>query len=75
MATTPSAEDSARKILSIFKAHHRRAGEVIVAGALQRALAADPRYLQAGMAFAVEKGWVENLGNSFRLTEAGFAQM
>jgi hypothetical protein len=78
MATAPSAEESARRILRIFLDHDQRAGDV-----LQQNTFIDPfaqpgwktSDYNAGIAYAVAQGWLEpvTLG-SHRLTSDGFAE-
>ena len=80
MATLPSPEESAREILNIFVKHFNgRPGHVLrinnfTAVWLPRGLANED--FKPGMEYAASKQWVEVLdnGDSFRLTEAGFAE-
>jgi hypothetical protein len=83
MAQLPTAEETARTILDIFVSHfNNRAGDVLGFGNFnaiwhQRGLrTAD---FKPGMEYAVKQGWVDVVpadpgGESFRLTDAGFAE-
>jgi len=79
IATLPTAEQSARAILGIFKTHNVRAGQVLMAGAvnvpfLQSGYQAED--YAAGLKYAEEKGWLEAASpTAIRPTEAGFAAM
>lgn len=79
IVSLPSPEDTAREILAIFVGHFRcRPDHVLRINNFfavwhNRGLAAED--LQPGMEFAVTQGWFEvQLGKSFKLTSAGFAE-
>jgi hypothetical protein len=79
MATLPTPEDSARKILAIFKSHNVRPDNVLMAGAVNIAFTKGGRtaaeYTE-GLKYAEAKGWIETGPNSsIKLTSAGFAEM
>jgi hypothetical protein len=78
MAIMTTAADRAKIILSIFKDHSVRAGEVLMKGAVNKqyllggGLAPD---FKVGLDFAVAQGWVTVEPNMLRLTGAGFAAL
>lgn len=78
MAIVTTAGDRAKIILSIFKDHNVRVGEVLMKGAVNK------EYLQgggqapdynAGLDFAVAQGWLASEPNMLRLTSKGFAAL
>ena len=79
MATLPTPEETAREILKIFVGHFKcRAGDVLrvnnfLAVWHTRGLASED--FKPGMEYAVTQGWIEVQagGESFKLTDAGFA--
>ena len=79
MATLPTPEENARKVLEIFAHFNLRAGEVLrtnnfLAIAAKWNLRTED--LDDGLKKAEEFGWVESTENgSVRLTEAGFSEM
>lgn len=79
MAETPYSDESARAILQIFAARNVRAGEILMAGAVNSSFLNDPRHraedYAAGLSYAVEKGWVTDEGTMIRLTETGFREL
>ena len=76
MATNPTPEETALKILDIFVHHFKfRPGNVLDRrNFFSRIEAAD---FAPGIDFAAQQGWIEILreGASFRLTAAGFAKV
>lgn len=80
MATLPTPEESANKILSLFVDRFKqRPGNVLRVNNFLEAIGkneinADD--FNAGMQFAIDQGWVESLneGVSFKLTDKGFEQ-
>jgi hypothetical protein len=77
MATAPTPEDAARRILAIFSSKDRRAGEVVRMNVFQGAFPVDgwrSDDFDAGLEYAVESGWVEMASGSLKLTDAGFAE-
>ncbi|MCJ7777438.1 MAG: hypothetical protein MUP16_03900 [Sedimentisphaerales bacterium] len=78
MATIPSLEDNARKILAIFINHNLRSGECLHINVLdaiwnKKGLRADD--FKAGMEYAVGQGWIETRENNmYCLTEKGFSE-
>jgi hypothetical protein len=66
-------------ILAIFRSHHIRAGQVLMAHQVNLQFLTDGRTAAdyaAGLSYALEHGWLEDgSGNSLRLTESGFAPM
>jgi hypothetical protein len=74
MATIPTPEETALKILDIFKHFNCRPGNVLYRRIFfRRMTAAD---FAPGMEFAAQQGWIEILrkGSSFKLTAAGYAK-
>ena len=74
MATNPTPEETALKILDIFKHFNCRPGNVLYRRIFFRRMTAED--LKSGMEFAAQQGWIEILrkGSSFKLTAAGFAK-
>jgi len=76
MAGVPTSEDSARHILDTFLHFGCRPGELLLLNSLFSSFLKapwKPADIPQGMSFAVEKGWVEDLGNNrFKITESGF---
>jgi hypothetical protein len=76
MATIPTPEETALKILDIFKHFNCRPGNVLDRLNFTRKIAAAD--FAPGMEFAAQQGWVEVLSGgssfSFKLTAAGFAK-
>jgi hypothetical protein len=76
---TPFAEESAQRILGIFKAREVRAGETLIWSDLVTAFIED-RWQRAdflsGMEYAAEQGLIEILSSDLvKLTRAGFEVM
>jgi hypothetical protein len=78
MAIVTTAGDRAKIILSIFKDHSVRAGEVLMKGAVNKEFLLGgghaPDY-NAGLEFAVAQGWLTSEPNMLRLTGKGFAAL
>jgi hypothetical protein len=76
MATLPSAQDSARYILSIFvEDFHKRPGEVLRLNSLMMRFQGVWRMseLEDGIAEGVRLGWIEQLRDgAVRLLKPGF---
>lgn len=78
MASVQTSGDRAQLILSIFKTHSVRAGEVLMKGAVNKeyllggGLATD---FKSGLEFAVAQRWLTVEPNMLRLTETGFAAL
>jgi len=78
MATIPSPEEFARKILAIFIEFNLRAGECLPQRTLvgiwsNKGLRFDD--LNAGIEYAVAQGWIERGENHvYFLTEKGFSE-
>jgi len=79
MATLPTPEENARRVLNIYKHFGTRPGEGLstqnfLAVAVDQGLCNDD--LLDGLRYGDEKGWFEDGPNgSVRLTEAGFAEI
>jgi hypothetical protein len=80
MARMPTPEESARNVLRIFVSHFSGRPGWVLRWINLDAPTYKRRYLHyddmgPGMEYAVKEGWIEALpdGDSFRLTEAGFA--
>ena len=77
MATLPTPEENARRVLNIYKHFGTRPGEglstqSVLAVAVDQGLSNND--LLDGLRYGDEKGWFEDGPNgSVRLTEAGFA--
>ena len=81
MARMPTPEESARNVLRIFVGHFSARPGWVLRSINFEAANEKRRYLHyddmgPGMEYAVKQGWIEALpdGDSFRLTEAGFAE-
>jgi hypothetical protein len=79
MATVPTAEQSARRLLSIFKTNNIRAGEVLMLGMVNTIFMQDFSYrgkdFEAGEKYAQEQGWLEFENGVVRLTQKGFDEL
>ena len=79
MATLPTPEENARRVLNIYKHFGTRPGEGLLTQnfltvAANQGLSIND--LLDGLRYGDEKGWVENGPNGFvLLTEAGFAEI
>ena len=75
----PFAEESAQRILGIFKAREVRAGETLIWSDLAAAFIEDPWQradFLSGMEYAAEQGLIEMLSSDLvKLTRAGFEVM
>ncbi|WP_316207607.1 MULTISPECIES: hypothetical protein [unclassified Bradyrhizobium] len=73
--TTPSPEQSARKLLSIFAEKNIRAGEILMAGHVQMAFQRDTRFrasdYSAGAQYAHERNWLQFSATTVKLLEEG----
>lgn len=78
MAIVTTAGDRAKIILSIFKDHSVRVGEVLMKGAVNKQYLLGggqaPDY-KAGLDFAVAEGWIIVEPHMLRLTGKGFAAL
>lgn len=78
MATIPTPEESARKILSIYVNHFNcRPGHTLASNNLMvcqdYGLSVDDQ--DRGMEYAIQQGWIEFTQNrDFRLIDKGFAE-
>ena len=76
---TPFAEESAQRILRIFKAREVRAGETLIRSDLLSAFIEDGWQradFLAGMEYAAEQGLIEMLSSDLvKLTRTGFEVM
>jgi hypothetical protein len=78
MATLPTKEENAQKILEVFSHFRARPGHVLRAnnfvaiGARRRWEMSD---LQQGLEFASSLGWIREKNNGIELTQEGFAKM
>lgn len=79
MATAPTPEDSARRILSLFADKGVRAGEILMAGHLSVAFQQDQSYrakdYEAGLGYGIDHQWFEPSRTAVKLLDAGFAEM
>jgi hypothetical protein len=79
LALTPFAEESAQRILGIFKAREVRAGETLIRSDLLSAFIEDGWQradFLAGMEYAAEQGLIEMLSSDLvKLTRTGFEVM
>lgn len=78
MATVPTAEESARVILSFFKLKDVHPNEMVMASRVNRQFLTNGGkagdYAE-GIKYAIERGWLEPLTKDrFRLTETGFIE-
>jgi hypothetical protein len=74
----PTPEESASRMLSIFRSRNIRSGEVLMAGHLQMAFQKDhfrSSDYEAGAKFAVSRDWLHFESTMVRLLPAGFAEM
>lgn len=78
MATIPTPEESAKRILELFLEFHCRPGHVLGQNNLFGAFMKSPWQVSdivPGLKYAAEQGWIEILDkNKFRLTELGFSK-
>jgi hypothetical protein len=78
MATLPTKEENAQKVLEVFSHFRARPGHVLLAnnfvaiGSRRRWEMSD---LQQGLEFASSQGWVTDKNGGIELTEQGFAKM
>jgi hypothetical protein len=79
MATLPTPEEAARRILSIFALNNSRPDDVLMAEQANfafRQAGGSAAEFQAGLEYAVQNGWLEiGENNTIKLTNAGFAEM
>lgn len=75
MASVPTPEESAKRILAIFRRDNVKTGEVMMAGAVNAKFLTEsgtaPQY-EEGMKFALDKKWIEEALPAIRLLKAGF---
>ena len=79
MATLPTREDNARKVLRIFKHFGTRPGEGIGSNNIL-AMAAKWHWriadMQDGLQYGLDNGWFKNGQNGYTLlTETGYAEI
>jgi len=79
MATLPTPEASARRILSIFALNNSRPHDVLMAQPADfafRQAGGSAAEFQVGLEYAVQNGWLEiSETNNIKLTNAGFAEI
>jgi len=79
MATRPTAEEAARRILSIFKEKGSRPGDVLFTSHFLTAFATGQwraSDFKPGAEYAVAQGWIEVVvRDKFKLTDAGFSEI
>jgi hypothetical protein len=77
MAKAPTSEDVARMILVRFAGGDARAGHVLTGTivSIQDANKLTKAEIDAGVKYAVKRGWVKVAGLTLRLTVRGFAAM
>lgn len=78
MATAPTAEDSARRLLAHFAKMNQRSGEALMRGHVEIAFQGDvfrSADFEAGARYAHEKSWLQFDGSVVRLLPDGFAEM
>lgn len=79
MATLPTPEETARKILAIYARNQCRPGHCLLANvflAQARFVGLAASDIADGLQFAMDEGWVvEGPNSGFCLTEEGFAEM
>jgi hypothetical protein len=79
MATAPTAEDAARRILEVLRESDTKARAVFMRSATERAFAqGDWRAAdwQAGLAYAIQAGWLTiHSETMLRLTDEGYEEM
>jgi hypothetical protein len=76
MATRPTPEQSARRILAILQRHNVTSGQIMMAGALNLEFLTNGGTAAEygdGIKFAVAQEWIEIEPTNVRLTEVGFA--
>jgi hypothetical protein len=70
-----AAEHHARRIVQIMKEAGTAAGEIMMFGAIEAVWLkldnADHNELLAGLKYAGDQGWVEDVGSAIRLTAEG----
>jgi hypothetical protein len=70
-----AAEHHARRIVQIMKETGTAAGEIMTFGAIEAVWLerdnADHKELLAGLKYAGDQGWVEDVGSAIRLTAEG----
>ena len=79
MATLPTSEENARKMLEIFKHFGTRSGERIMSRNIL-AVAVNRNWrmedIRDGLEWGLTNGWFEEENNdSIKLTDVGFAEM
>ena len=79
MATLPTSEENARKILEIFEHFNSRSGEGIMLNTIV-AVAADRNWrmddIRDGLEWGQSNGWFQEGDNdSIKLTDVGFTEM
>ena len=79
MATLPTPEEAARRILSIFALNNSRPDDVLMAEQANfafRQAGGSTAEFQVGLEYAVQNGWLEiSKTNNIKLTNAGFAEI
>ena len=77
MATLPTAEESARKILGICERSGTRPEEVLSCASIMGTAADEfwEKDVNAGLQYGQENGWFEVQNNWVRLTQAGYAEI
>jgi DNA-binding transcriptional regulator PaaX len=80
MATVPTPEDNARRVLTVFNHFNSQSGRVLQANSLVSLFAKqgwEISALASGLESAAEQGWIEQQtpSGAFKLTDAGFAEM
>lgn len=78
MTTTPSPEESARRILAVFKEAAVRPGTIMTQGVFIAPFSEPPwnaSDFEQGLKYAIEREWIEPArSHGVRLTPAGFAE-
>jgi len=73
--STPTPEESARKILSIFAEKNVRVGEILMAGQVNLAFLNDTNFraedYTVGANYAQQHGWLEFKGTTVKLLKTG----
>ncbi|WP_146030219.1 hypothetical protein [Methylocella silvestris] len=75
MANIPTPEENARHVLTIFRGHGVRAGEMLMQQNFMPSKAWSADDIAHGLKFAIGCGWVEFKNTHFFLTEAGFKEI
>jgi len=79
MATLPTPEEAARRILSIFALNNSRPDDVLMAEQANfafRQAGGSAAEFQVGLECAVQNSWLEiSETNNIKLTNAGFAEI